>query len=100
VNRARGYDGFVPVVPIAYALPYQQIDIGAYRGTCEQRFNGDIDEVRIFDRALGAAEIGSISSTPYPDGTGAGLQQERSPAMTASMGPRAMSALRAHARRG
>ncbi|HEX2711542.1 MAG TPA: LamG-like jellyroll fold domain-containing protein, partial [Candidatus Acidoferrales bacterium] len=48
-------------VPIAYALPYQQFYIGAYRGTCEQRFNGDIDEVRIFNRALSAAEIKSFN---------------------------------------
>lgn len=51
--------------PIAYALPYQQFNIGAYRGSCELRFNGGIDEVRIFNRALTATEIQSIfSSTP------------------------------------
>lgn len=50
--------------PIAYALSYEQFHIGAYRGACELRFNGDID-VRIFNRALSAAEIQSIfSSTP------------------------------------
>jgi len=52
-------------VPIAYALPYQQFNIGAYRGDCQLRFNGDIDEVKIFNRALSGAEVQSIfSATP------------------------------------
>ncbi len=42
---------------INYGLQYEQFNIGAYRGTCELRFNGDIDEVQIFNRALSAAEI-------------------------------------------
>jgi Concanavalin A-like lectin/glucanases superfamily len=50
-------------LPIAYALPYQQFNIGAYRGSCELRFNGDIDDVRIFNRALTAAEIQNIFTT-------------------------------------
>jgi hypothetical protein len=45
---------------IAYALPHQQFNIGAYWGSCELRFNGDIDEVRIFNLALSAAEIQNI----------------------------------------
>jgi Concanavalin A-like lectin/glucanases superfamily len=45
---------------IAYALPHQQFNIGAHWGSCELRFNGDIDEVRIFNRALSAAEIQNI----------------------------------------
>jgi hypothetical protein len=51
--------------PIAYALPYQQFNIGAYRRSCELQFNGDIDEVKIFNRALSGAEVQSIfSATP------------------------------------
>jgi Concanavalin A-like lectin/glucanases superfamily len=52
-------------LPIAYTLPYKQFNIGAYRGTCELRFNGEVDEVRIFNRALSAAEIHNIfTATP------------------------------------
>jgi hypothetical protein len=50
-------------VPIAINTPLptnQNFYIGAYRGTCELRFNGDIDEVRIFNRALSAPEIQNI----------------------------------------
>jgi hypothetical protein len=50
-------------VPIAINSPLpsnQNFYIGAYRGTCELRFTGDIDEVRVFNRALSAAEINSI----------------------------------------
>lgn len=37
----------------------------AYRRTWELRFNGDIDEVRIFNPALTAVELESIfTSTP------------------------------------
>ena len=50
---------------IAYALPHHQFNIGAYLGSCELRFNGDIDEVCIFNRALSAAEIQNIfTATP------------------------------------
>jgi hypothetical protein len=53
---------------INYALPTNNnFHIGAYRagGACELRFTGDIDEVRIFNRALSAAEIQTIFlSTP------------------------------------
>jgi Concanavalin A-like lectin/glucanases superfamily len=39
--------------------------IGAYRGACNFSFAGDIDEVRVFNRALSAGEIQNIvSSTP------------------------------------
>jgi len=63
VDGAEVGSGTPTNVLIAYALPYQQFDIGAYRGTCELRFNGDIDEVRIFNRALSAAEIQNIFAT-------------------------------------
>ena len=46
---------------IRYDLPdNSKFYIGAYRGQCELRFNGDVDEVRIFNRALSAAEVQSI----------------------------------------
>jgi len=58
-------NGTPVTAPIAYALPYQQFNIGAYRGSCDLRFDGDIDEVKIFNRALSAAEVQSIfSATP------------------------------------
>jgi concanavalin A-like lectin/glucanase superfamily protein len=46
-----------PIV-INYNLPNNdKFYIGAYRGSCELRFNGDVDEVQIFGRALSAAEV-------------------------------------------
>ena len=44
-------NGTPVTAPIAYALPYQY-SILARSGICELRFNGDIDEVKIFNRAL------------------------------------------------
>jgi hypothetical protein len=43
--------------------------IGAYRGTCDYGFTGDVDEVQVFSRALTAAEVESIyhgAGTPSP----------------------------------
>jgi hypothetical protein len=34
--------------------------IGAYRGTCELRFNGEVDEVQVFGRALFPAEVSGL----------------------------------------
>jgi hypothetical protein len=43
---------------INYSLPdNDKFYIGAYRGTCELRFAGDVDEVQIYGRALAPAEI-------------------------------------------
>jgi hypothetical protein len=44
---------------IEYDLPDgDALFIGAYRGTCDRRFNdGKLDEVRVFDRALSAADV-------------------------------------------
>lgn len=44
--------------PIAYALPTSNdLSIGAYPWCPSSDFAGDIDEVKLFDRALGAQEI-------------------------------------------
>ena len=47
------------VEEIGYRLPDgDSFYLGAYRGTCESRFDeGRLDEVRLFDRALTAAQI-------------------------------------------
>jgi hypothetical protein len=51
--------------PINYQLQNPQLYIGAYRGGCENRFFGNIDDVSIFNRALSPAEIGSLfANTP------------------------------------
>src|SRR5262249_7078652 len=52
--------------PINYALPdNQRFYIGAYRGGCDLGFNGSIDEVRVFNRALTPVEIQAVyNSTP------------------------------------
>lgn len=51
---------------IGYGLPDgDSLYLGAYRGTCDLRFDeGQLDEVRVFDRALTAAEIRDL----YTDG--------------------------------
>ena len=52
--------------PLAINTPLptnQKFYIGAYRGECELRFNGDIDEVKVFNRALTPSEILSIYQT-------------------------------------
>jgi hypothetical protein len=46
------------VEPINYELPSSDdLYIGVYGGTCPNHFNGDIDEVRIYNRALSESEI-------------------------------------------
>ena len=67
VDGVEALSGTPASIVINYALPTNEFFIGAYRagGACELRFNGDIDEVRIFNRALTAAEIQNIfASTP------------------------------------
>jgi hypothetical protein len=46
---------------IGYGLSSQGAFIGTYRGTCDQPLTGDVDEVVIRDRALGAAEIAALA---------------------------------------
>lgn len=48
--------------PAPIAIKYQLPDsdtfcIGAYRGSCTLPFTGDVDEVQVFGRALGVAEV-------------------------------------------
>jgi hypothetical protein len=48
----------VPAVnPINYQYPSTSFAIGAYRGTCDLRFTGDIDDVQIYSRTLTPFEI-------------------------------------------
>ena len=47
-------------VTINYAAPNRNFYIGAYRGSCELRFNGDVDDVQIFRRALIPAEVEAL----------------------------------------
>ncbi len=53
------------VEEIGYRLPDgDSLYLGAYRGTCESRFDeGSLDEVRLFDRALTAAQIANLYTT-------------------------------------
>jgi hypothetical protein len=45
-------------ITINYSLPTNDsFYIGAYRGTCEFRFNGDVDGVQLFGRALSSIEV-------------------------------------------
>ncbi|MGH8574526.1 MAG: LamG domain-containing protein, partial [Gammaproteobacteria bacterium] len=46
---------------IFYGLASPGAFIGTYRGTCELPFTGDVDEISIRDRALGAAEIAAVA---------------------------------------
>jgi hypothetical protein len=50
------------VEEIGYRLPDgDSLYLGAYRGTCESRFDGaKLDEVRLFDRALTGAQIANL----------------------------------------
>jgi len=52
--------GAAAAFPVGYSLPTSQdLYIGAYRGTCVESFDGDIDEIAIWDRPLGSREIAS-----------------------------------------
>lgn len=44
-------------LPIHYHLPFREFYIGAYVGTCQLGFKGDIAEVRVWNGALSAGEI-------------------------------------------
>ena len=57
-NYTAGSNG--GITPNLRSYENDKFYIGAYRGQCEQRFNGDVDEVRIFNRALSAAEVQRI----------------------------------------
>ena len=49
-------------IPIGYGLPTtDDLFVGAYGGTCNLPFNGLIDEVGVWDRALSAEEIAALS---------------------------------------
>jgi len=43
-----------------YAQPNQNFYIGAYQGSCQLGYAGDVDGVRIFNRVLSAAEIHNV----------------------------------------
>jgi hypothetical protein len=60
VDGAEVTPGTATTVTINYALPNQNFYIGAYQGSCQFGFAGDIDEVRIFNRALSAGEIHDV----------------------------------------
>ncbi len=52
--------GTADSAPIAYGLPTSNdLSIGAYPWCSSSDFNGSIDEVKVFDRALGPVEIGA-----------------------------------------
>ena len=42
---------------IDYSLPEEATTVGGYRGTCELLFNGDIDNVKVWNKALPIADI-------------------------------------------
>jgi len=52
--------GTPATLTINYAQPNQNFYIGAYQGSCQFGFAGDVDEVRIFNRALSAGEIHDV----------------------------------------
>jgi hypothetical protein len=58
-------------VPWDGAITYNgsELDIGRQSGISNRYFNGVIDEVQIFDRALTAAEISELSYAVTPDAT-------------------------------
>lgn len=50
-------NGTAAPISIAYGVGSRGIYIGDYRGSCDLPFAGDIDEVRVWDEALGHAGI-------------------------------------------
>jgi Concanavalin A-like lectin/glucanases superfamily len=54
--------GSPTTLSIHYGLRSPGAFIGTYRGTCDQPFTGDVDDVAIRDRALGAAEIADLAN--------------------------------------
>jgi concanavalin A-like lectin/glucanase superfamily protein len=61
VDGAEVGNGTATRLSIRYGLGSSAAFIGTYRGTCDQPFTGDIDEVAVRDRALGAAEIAALA---------------------------------------
>jgi hypothetical protein len=57
---------------IRYGIASKGIYIGAYRGTCDLPFVGDIDRVRIWSEALGAPEIAAAATMTSPSASTAG----------------------------
>lgn len=52
-------------IAINYALPDgDDLYIGAFRGSCDLLFDGDIDAVRVWPRALDAGEISMSAASP------------------------------------
>ena len=60
VDGAAVAPGTPATLTINYAQPNQNFFIGGYQGSCQLGFAGDIDEVRIFNRALSATEIYNV----------------------------------------
>ena len=54
---------------IQYALPERRFTIGDYINTCPNPgvLNGDIDEVRVYSRALSPTEIARLAAAPGPN---------------------------------
>jgi len=53
-------------ITINYHLPTNNnFYIGAYQGSCELRFTGDIDEVQLFSRALLPAEVSGLYNASH-----------------------------------
>ena len=52
--------GSATQLAIRYRLGSPGAFIGTYRGTCDQPFTGDLDEIAVRARALGAAEIAAL----------------------------------------
>ncbi len=59
-------DGTATSGPIRYGIASKGIYIGAYRGSCDLPFVGDIDRVRIWSDALGAPEIAAAAAMARP----------------------------------
>lgn len=50
--------GTPTTLSIGYGLPTnEQFNLGAYRGTCDFMFTGDIDQVRVWSRSLSPSEV-------------------------------------------
>lgn len=65
VDGVEAGQGTPASIPINYALSNPKFYIGDFHGSYDLGFPGSIDEVKVFNRALTAAEIQSVyASTP------------------------------------
>jgi Concanavalin A-like lectin/glucanases superfamily len=61
VDGAEVGQGTATGVAIRYGLGSPAAFLGAYRGSCNLPFTGDIDEIAVRNRALGAGEIAALA---------------------------------------